>query len=87
VLRQLGVADVQTEEFVTSITAKGFVFIPEVPIRIKGEERMFSLLSTRTQDDDFSYLTGVQGQFIDRTEEWRQRHDTNNKSERTGTTV
>jgi len=87
VLRQLGVADSQAEEFVTSINTKGFVFIPEIHIRVKGEGRVFSLLSTRTQDDDFSYLTGVQGQFIDRTEEWRQRENTNNRSEITETTV
>jgi len=36
---------------------------------------MFSLLSTRTRDDSFSYLNGVQGQFVDRTEEWSLRRE------------
>jgi hypothetical protein len=31
------------------------------------------LLSTRTHDETFSYLNGVQGQFVDRTAEWHLR--------------
>jgi adenylate cyclase len=33
------------------------------------------LLSTRTHDDAFSYLNGVQGQFVDRTVEWHLRNE------------
>jgi len=40
-----------------------------------GEDRVYSLLSTRTNDDGFSYLNGVQGQFVDRTAEWRLREE------------
>jgi len=75
VLKQLGVPEAQIEEFITNINDKGFVLIPEVHIQINGEDHVFSLLSTRTEDDDFSYLKGVQGQFIDRTDEWRLRKE------------
>ena len=42
---------------------------------IEGEERVFSLLSTRTTDSNFSYLNGVQGQFVDRTAEFELRKE------------
>ena len=65
----------QIEEFVTTINEKGSVLIPQVNIQIGGVEKVFSLLSTRTSDDAFSYLNGVQGQFVDRTEEWALRRE------------
>jgi hypothetical protein len=60
VLEQLGVPGAQIEDFVTNIEGKGSVLIPQVHIRIDDEERVYSLLSTRTHDDAFSYLNGVQ---------------------------
>ena len=75
VLEQLGVPGAQIEDFVTNIEGKGSVLIPQVHIRIDGEERVYSLLSTRTHDDVFSYLNGVQGQFVDRTAEWHLRKE------------
>jgi adenylate cyclase len=75
VLKQLGVSDAQIEEFITNINDKGFVLIPEVHIRIENKDFVYSLLSTRTDDADFSFLNGVQGQFIDRTAEWRLRQE------------
>ncbi|MDP6829776.1 MAG: hypothetical protein QF521_03190 [Alphaproteobacteria bacterium] len=75
VLEQLGVPGVQIEEFVENIDHKGSVLIPEVHITIEGEERIFSLLSTCTHDDAFPYLNGVQGQFVDRTEEWKLKQE------------
>jgi class 3 adenylate cyclase len=75
VLEQLGVPGTQIEEFITTINEKGSVLIPQVNIRISGVEKVFSLLSTRTSDDAFSYLNGVQGQFVDRTEEWALRRE------------
>ena len=75
VLEQLGVPSAQIEDFVSNINGKGSVLIPEVHIRIDGEERVYSLLSTRTQDEAFSYLNGVQGQFVDRTAEWHLRKE------------
>ena len=70
VLEQLGVSPSQVKLFIDSISDKGSVLIPEVHITIDGEDRVFSLLSTRTLDGAFSYLNGVQGQFVDRTAEW-----------------
>jgi class 3 adenylate cyclase len=75
VLEQLGVPGAQIEDFVSNINGKGFVLIPAVHIRIEGEDRVYSLLSTRTHDDVFSYLNGVQGQFVDRTAEWQLRQE------------
>lgn len=75
VLEQLGVPGAQIEDFVNGITQRDSVLIPQIRIAIDGESRVFSLLSTRTSDDGFSYLNGVQGQFVDRTEEWKLRHE------------
>jgi adenylate cyclase len=49
--------------------------LPEVHISVDGEMKTFSLLSTFTQNSDFSYLNGVQGQFVDRTAEWALRRE------------
>ena len=65
----------QIESFIADINGKGSVLIPEVHIAIDGEDHVYSLLSTRTHDDSFSYLNGVQGQFVDRTAEWRLRSE------------
>jgi adenylate cyclase len=75
VLEQLGVPSPQIETYISDISSKGSVLIPAVHIRVDGEDRVFSLLSTRTKDDAFSYLNGVQGQFVDRTEEWHLRNE------------
>jgi class 3 adenylate cyclase len=75
VLEQLGVPGSQIETFVSDINGKGSVLIPAVHIRIDGEDHVFSLLSTRTHDDVFSYLNGVQGQFVNRTDEWHLRKE------------
>ena len=73
ILEQLGVSGAQIERYISDINGKGSVLIPEVHIIIDGENYIYSLLSTRTIDDAFSYLNGIQGQFVDRTEEWRLR--------------
>jgi class 3 adenylate cyclase len=75
VLEHLGVPSAQIENFVSNINGKGSVLIPAVHIRINGEDHVYSLLSTRTHDDAFSYLNGVQGQFVDRTAEWALRKE------------
>ena len=75
VLAHLGVAGEIIEEFERGINEKGFVLIPQVKINVDNQERVFSLLSTRTHDENFSYLNGVQGQFVDRTEEWALRRE------------
>ena len=69
VLKQLNVGEEHIELFERELRDHGRVLIPIIPITIDGDERVYSLLSTRTTDDDFSYLNGVQGQFIDRTRE------------------
>ena len=75
VLEQLGVPGGQIEEFVNDISKKGSVLIPEVHITVNGDEHVYSLLSTRTRDEAFSYLNGVQGQFVDRTAEWKLKKE------------
>ena len=64
VLEQIGLPGNQIEEFIHDINEKGTVLIPEIQIKINGKERVFSLLSTRTKDESFTYLNGVQGQFL-----------------------
>jgi len=71
VLTQLGVPGEQIDHFVSNIEEKGFVQIPAIHIRINDEDRVYSLLSTRTHDEAFSYLNSIQGQFVDRTTEWK----------------
>ncbi len=78
VLEQIGLPGRQIEEFVRDITEKGTVLIPEIKISINDEERVFSLLSTRTKNDSFTYLNGVQGQFVDRTSEFNLRKERQN---------
>ena len=75
VLEQLGIPGTQIDDFVTGINDEGSVLIPQVHIEIDDEERVYSLLSTRTNAPTFSYLHGVQGQFVDRTQEWNLRRE------------
>ena len=75
VLEQLGVPGEQVELWMIGIKEKGSVLIPQIHIHANGESRVFSLMSTRTTDDNFSYLNGIQGQFVDRTDEWTLRRE------------
>ena len=75
VLAQLGVPGEQIDHFVSNIEEKGFVQIPSIHIRIDDEDRVYSLLSTRTHDEAFSYLNSIQGQFVNRTTEWNLRKE------------
>lgn len=75
VLEQLGVEAEHIDTFTTQLQADGHVFIPKIPIRVDGVDKVFSLMSTYTQDPSFSYLNGVQGQFVDRTAEWDLRRE------------
>ncbi len=59
----------------SEICEHGHVLIPQIEIDVAGQTRVFSLLSTMTKDESFSYLNGIQGQFIDRTEEWKLRRE------------
>jgi len=78
VLEQIGLPGRQIEEFVRDITENGTVLIPEIIININDEDRVYSLLSTRTKNDSFTYLNGVQGQFVDRTAEFNLRKERQN---------
>lgn len=71
VLRQLGVSPEQIDLFIHTLATDGRVIIPQIPITLNGSERVFALTSTYTHDETFSLLNGLQGQFIDRTEEFR----------------
>ena len=78
VLEQIGLPAKQIEEFIHDINEKGTVLIPEIKISINDEERVYSLLSTRTKNESFTYLNGVQGQFVDRTAEFNLRKERQN---------
>ena len=73
VLEQLGVPEEQISQFQSELDKNGKVLIPQILINIDGEERIFSLLSAKTKSENFDYLNGVQGQFVDRTAEWELR--------------
>lgn len=75
VLEQLRLPGEQIDTFVATLKEQGSVLLPHVEISIGGEDRVFSLMSAITHDDGFSYLNGVQGQFVDRTAEWQLRHE------------
>ena len=75
VLEQLGVPGKQIDLFTLELDQHGSVLIPKVEILIDGKVRTFSVLSKYTQDSEFSYLNGVQGQFVDRTEEFNLRRE------------
>ena len=70
VLKKIGVSSKQIESFKSEIEEKGSVFIPKVEISSNGEGRVFSLLSTKTDNASFGYLNGIQGQLIDRSSEF-----------------
>ena len=73
VLLQLGVDKSYIDTFSAQLKEKGRLIIPSIPIRIEGRDCVFTLTSTYTSDPTFSYLNGVQGQFVDRTAEWELR--------------
>ena len=75
VLEQLGVPGAQIDDWISGIREKGSVLIPQIQITTNGGAHVYSLLSTCTEDESFSYLKGIQGQFVDRTDEWNLRHE------------
>ena len=75
VLEQLRVPGKQIDQYKAGLIKDGFVLLPKVEIKVNEENRYFSLLSAHTTDNDFSYLNGVQGQFVDRTDEWNLRRE------------
>ena len=75
VLEQLGIPGKQIDQYKSDLETQGSVLLPQVRVTVEGEERIYSLLSAYTQNADFSYLNGVQGQFVDRTAEWALRRE------------
>ena len=75
---KLGVSEDTIDIFLHEINKNGQVLIPEIIIEISGETKVFSLLSKVTKDKDFYYLNGIQGQFIDRTNEFKLKLETEN---------
>ena len=75
ILEQLGVKDELINQFENTLRKDGRVIIPKIQIYIDGEEKVFSLLSAITKSENFSYLNGIQGQFVDRTVENKLREE------------
>jgi hypothetical protein len=68
-LRKLGIPSDQINKYKVDLEKNGRVFIPKIELRIDGENKIFSLLSTKTSNKTFNYLNGVQGQFVDITDQ------------------
>ena len=73
ILEQLGVHGSQIDQFQNNLRDNGFEISQLV--HTNGENKVFSLLSTITKSSDFSFLNGVQGQFVDRTIESKLRQE------------
>ena len=65
ILYKLNISERNIEFFKSQLDKNGKVFIPELKIVINGEEKYFSLLSTKTENKNFGFLNGYQGQFVD----------------------
>ncbi len=78
VLKQLGVDEGIIKTFSEDFKKNSRVLIPHITIHSEGKEHVYSLLATHTHDDSFSYLNGVQGQFVDRTQEFELRKEREN---------
>ena len=66
-LHEIGLSSDEIKKFKKDIESKGKVFIPEINLLENGKRRIFSLLSTKTDNQNFGYLNGIQGQLVDRT--------------------
>ena len=75
VLKALEVEQIYIDEFVNKLEKDGRVLIPRLEIEQGDEVKVFSLLSTKTESPDFSFLRGIQGQFVDRTNEDKLRQE------------
>lgn len=69
-LDKLGLSQDRIDEYSTTLTKATKVQIPDLKITVQGKVKTYSLLSTYTKNNSFSYLNGVQGQLIDRTAEY-----------------
>ena len=69
ILKALGVSEDILQEFLKTMKENGRVLLPRLEIKQNGAVKVYSLLSTTTNSSDFSFLQGIQGQFVDRTTE------------------
>ena len=75
ILEQLGVGDEYIKNFKQNLEKNGFVIIPKIEIKIDNEIKVYSLLSAYTENKEFPFLNGIQGQFVDRTDEYNLRRE------------
>ena len=75
ILEQLGVEEKYIKNFEDNLKKDNFVIIPKIEIKIDNKIKVYSLLSAYTENIDFPYLNGIQGQFVDRTEEFNLRKE------------
>ncbi len=75
ILEQLGVGDEYIKNFKQNLEKNGFVIIPKIEIKIDNEIKIYSLLSAYTENKEFPFLNGIQGQFVDRTDEYNLRRE------------
>ena len=65
VLTALGVDAETRKSFFETLEKDGKVLIPHLEVTNNGVSKVYSLLTTRTNSSDFSFLRGYQGQFIE----------------------
>jgi len=66
---ELGIAPAVIEDFKNQLLTKNTAQIPQIELVIEGVTRYYSLFSTFTRFKSQRTLFGIQGQFIDRTQE------------------
>ncbi|MBI4082249.1 MAG: HAMP domain-containing histidine kinase [Candidatus Lambdaproteobacteria bacterium] len=75
--QEMDIPDDIRKDFRRQIVEQGYARLPRVPVCVRKQERYFSLYSTVTHFRDLGPLTGIQGQFVDITNEvlLRKRQD------------
>lgn len=69
IFKDIGIPDENIADFKKQLKESGWVRIPQIKIMTEGGIQYFSLFSTFTDYKNVSALSGLQGQFIDRTQE------------------
>ena len=70
-LNTLGVDQETLTRITELLRLEGKMKIPELYVTNSEGKKMYSFLATKTDHEIFPFLNGVQGQIIDRTEEYR----------------
>ncbi len=68
-LAQMGMPGDELEQFMKTMTSHGWVKIPKVQVNKAGETLYFAIDVVITKHGDVDSLTGIQGQFVDVTQE------------------